>query len=141
MSYWEYILKLNIFELHFPLNFQLLNYLCYREIIILSYFFLSFMSECYIHGLQNQFETNVYCNYSSKLKSVLFFNFHQTILREWSYNHLFQNDTMGKSEVKYTFFTLYCLHINYHSAFSVLAPYSYFIFSSFFFISKFLSNR
>lgn len=99
------------------------------------------MSECYIHGLQNQFETNVYCNYSSKLKSVLFFNFHQTILREWSYNHLFQNDTMGKSEVKYTFFTLYCLHINYHSAFSVLAPYSYFIFSSFFFISKFLSNR
>lgn len=99
------------------------------------------MSECYIHGLQNQFVTNVYCNYSSKLKSVLFFNFHQTILREWSYNHLFQNDTMGKSEVKYTFFTLYCLHINYHSAFSVLAPYSYFIFSSFFFISKFLSNR
>lgn len=38
------------------------------------------MSECYIHGLQNQFETNVYCNYSSKLKSVLFFNFHQRVL-------------------------------------------------------------
>lgn len=43
-----------------------------RGKILLSDISLGFMSKCYIHGLHNQFKTNVYCNYSFKLNQFCF---------------------------------------------------------------------